>query len=269
MLGKLLKYEIKATARVFIPLYGIVFLLAIINRIFSMLKTPFYLEENANFLSVSANVTITAYVLMIFAIFIFTLVIMIQRFYKSLLGDEGYLMFTLPVRPMEHVIAKLITSVMWIVASCLTTGLSLLIWFANKEFFYGLRYVWDEILELMTEMGPRLGAFTAEMIVLVVLSMFSTILAIYMAMSIGQQFNNHRILGSFGAYIGINVAGNFIGSLLSLVFMMPWVQKNFEYDPLKFLVNWIMPLGIVIDVACVAIFVLVINYLLTKKLNLE
>jgi hypothetical protein len=35
-----------------------------------------------------------------------------MRFYRNLLGDEGYLMHTLPVKALyEHVLAKLITSI--------------------------------------------------------------------------------------------------------------------------------------------------------------
>ena len=38
MLGKLLKYETKATARIFLPLYGALVLLAVINRFFMAIR---------------------------------------------------------------------------------------------------------------------------------------------------------------------------------------------------------------------------------------
>ena len=47
MLGKLLKYEIKSTARTFLPLYGMILLVALINRFFGRTTSTFYeLEFN-------------------------------------------------------------------------------------------------------------------------------------------------------------------------------------------------------------------------------
>ena len=39
------------------------------------------------------------------AAFVLTLIIQIQRFSKNLLGDEGYLMFTLPASVSQHITA--------------------------------------------------------------------------------------------------------------------------------------------------------------------
>jgi hypothetical protein len=46
-----------------------------------------------------------------------TLIVLIQRFYKNLLGDEGYLMFTLPVQSWSHILSKLAVSMLWTVVS--------------------------------------------------------------------------------------------------------------------------------------------------------
>lgn len=43
-----------------------------------------------------------------------TAVILIQRFYKNLLGSEGYLMFTLPVTVSQHLFSKTIIAVVMI-----------------------------------------------------------------------------------------------------------------------------------------------------------
>ena len=40
------------------------------------------------------------------------LIIQIQRFSKNLLGDEGYLMFTLPASVSQHITAKLVVAVL-------------------------------------------------------------------------------------------------------------------------------------------------------------
>lgn len=46
------------------------------------------------------------------AAFVLTLIIQIQRFSKNLLGDEGYLMFTLPASVSQHITAKLVVAVL-------------------------------------------------------------------------------------------------------------------------------------------------------------
>lgn len=40
------------------------------------------------------------------ALFVLTMIVIIQRFYKGLLCDEGYLMFTLPVKPWQLIATK-------------------------------------------------------------------------------------------------------------------------------------------------------------------
>ena len=106
MLGKLTKYEIKATARIFLPLYAGLLLFALINKVFIEINL---LQTKMAFLSAISGMI---YFFIIVATFIITLVVMIQRFYKNLLSDEGYLMFTIPVTPSKHIISKMIVSIL-------------------------------------------------------------------------------------------------------------------------------------------------------------
>lgn len=92
MLGKLTKYEFKATCRFFLPLYGALLLLAAMSRLSQWIMT----YNEIGLLHYFSNIFTLVYVLVAVAIFALTLIVMIQRFYKNLLGDEGYLMFTLP-----------------------------------------------------------------------------------------------------------------------------------------------------------------------------
>ncbi len=65
------------------------------------------------------------------AAFVVTAVILIQRFYKNLLGSEGYLMFTLPVTVTQHLLSKTIIAVVMIGLSGLSALISIII-FADK-----------------------------------------------------------------------------------------------------------------------------------------
>ena len=102
MLTKLLKHEFRATARIMGPLY-LVLLAVALGFNFSA-----RLMDSGNFvLNMLAALVVMAYVVAITAVFIVAFILMLQRFYKNLLGDEGYLMFTLPVTPAQHITAKL------------------------------------------------------------------------------------------------------------------------------------------------------------------
>ena len=60
---------------------------------------------------------------------VLTAMIAIQRFNKSLIGDEGYLMFTLPVTHTQLLNSKLIASLLWVVVGTIVMGLASLIIF--------------------------------------------------------------------------------------------------------------------------------------------
>ena len=85
---KLLKYEWKACARACLPLYGAIILVALINHLLYSEAVPELL------FGIPAAIMSMLYVVIFAAVFVATAVILVQRFYKSLLGGEGYLMFT-------------------------------------------------------------------------------------------------------------------------------------------------------------------------------
>ena len=88
---KLLKYEWKACARTCLPLYGVLILMSLISRIL------YVIPKNASLDFMLPAISSMLYMGVMMAAFVVTAVILIQRFYKNLLGSEGYLMFTLPV----------------------------------------------------------------------------------------------------------------------------------------------------------------------------
>ena len=108
MLGKLLKYELKATSRVFVPLYIAILVVSIVNG----------LSLNLEIFNIQGLATIILMCLFI-SLFVITIVVTIQRFNKNLLKDEGYLMFTLPVSSKSLVLSKYLTSLIWTLISIL------------------------------------------------------------------------------------------------------------------------------------------------------
>lgn len=80
---KLLKYEWKACARICLPLYGAMLLMSIINA----LMTTDRAQDIMN--GIPTAILAMLFFALLVAVFVVTAVILIQRFYKNLLGDEG------------------------------------------------------------------------------------------------------------------------------------------------------------------------------------
>ena len=112
MLGKLIKYEFKATGRTFLPLYGAILLVALIQRFLGRNNKGVFEELNT-----LGNFTNLALVGLFIALVVITLIVTIQRFQKNLLSDEGYLMFTLPVKIRSLIITKMLVAVTWVILS--------------------------------------------------------------------------------------------------------------------------------------------------------
>ena len=72
----------------------------------------------------------------------------ISRFKRNLLGDEGYLMHTLPVKTRDNILSKSIVSVVWTIVSFFVVGLAyfiLLIGISETDIFKDLAYAISHI----------------------------------------------------------------------------------------------------------------------------
>lgn len=108
MLGKLIKHECRATARILPFAYlatAILFLVAWIVKLAVGEMTTVAMIPTVLFLLASIGV------------FILTLILCIMRYYKSMFGGEGYLTQTLPVAKSALYCSKLIVSILWLTAS--------------------------------------------------------------------------------------------------------------------------------------------------------
>ena len=114
MLKQLLKYEFKATKSLYFGLYLALALLSVVLGVS-------FRQENARAHSTSFQnlevILMVLYLSVIFAIAVLCFVSTVQRFYKNLLGREGYLMHTLPVTETQLILSKLITSMVWVLCS--------------------------------------------------------------------------------------------------------------------------------------------------------
>lgn len=269
MLGKLLKYEFKATAKEFLALYGCLILLAIVNVI--LLKVSDIFHAEFNLLSILSGIAVFVLVLYLAAIFIITVILCITRFYKNLLGDEGYLMNTLPVSTWANIAGKLIVSVIWSIASiaviliaCLIIGLGL----SNVSTLEVFQMVSRAFSVFTREFGG--GGYLAvfEMAILGIVSLAGFYLTVYAALTIGHSFAKHKLLLSIAAYAAMSVIETILKSIGILI------MDNISYIHLS--INRIneIPHGYIwIMTASAAVFAaayyVITHYFLKHKLNLQ
>lgn len=204
------------------------------------------------------------------AAFVLTLIIQIQRFSKNLLGDEGYLMFTLPASVSQHITAKLVVAVLLDVLSVAAAILAVLalaldgtMWLdLPGDFFDMIVYVdWSDWLLLLEVLILCLAAGAVGM------------LHIYASIAVGHLARKHRTLAAFGAYFGFAVALNILFTgMLEIFVSSPWMAEigrwfmELKGDTGGHLLMWLLILGIAVLGA--GFFVLT-RYLLKNHLNLE
>ena len=259
MLTKLLKF--KATARLFIPLYITLMLFALINRFLN----PFNIigsSSSFTFQILLSYITTFAYFALIVGVVVMTLIIMIQRFYKSLLGDEGYLMFTLPTETWKHVISKLLVAILWTVMSIMITFTSVIIISRIKL---------GDILIAPAEVIEVLGSLGFYMIpVVVVLSIAVSILMIYTAISLGHLLPRNKLVASFAMYALVYMFNQVITGIAILGFGYLFFENFFDSltpPPANF--PLFFSVGSVFLLISATVYFTVTTLLLKKKLNLE
>ena len=105
MFGKLLKYEWKAMMKTMLPIYGATMVLAAVNGFLFQSILGGWMDRSALF-STMQTTAITLYMLILMIMGVFTAVMIVQRCYKGLLIQEGYLMFALPVKTWTLILTK-------------------------------------------------------------------------------------------------------------------------------------------------------------------
>ena len=277
MLGKLIKHETRATSRIFLPLYGALLILTIFTKLVMAIGAPDFFSEaasnNSNVAEIILGISFTLYFVLIVGICVMTLVMIIQRFYKNLFTDEGYLMFSLPVKTWELVLSKLLVGLIWSAVCTLMIVISFFILslgsFTMMDLTQGISMAYTEFYSTF---GTSLNVLIFEIMMLIVVSTISSILMIYVSIAIGQLFNQHRIVASFGAYIVITIALQIIGSILMAIFALGNLdavisqgQDGEAMQMIHLLINGSTLCNVIL---CVG-FYFATQYIMKNRLNLE
>ena len=253
MFWNLVRYEFKNVNKWYLALYAAVLVLSV----------PIGMQGHYyNYVSFKDSQPVLLFFLalvfggLMITLGISTIFLIIKRFKGSVYDRQGYL--TLPVSEHHIITAKLVGAFIWSILSSTVLALSAFIivtitvpeWISNSE-----------LIPLVGTFLPQLSLMGVSFL----LNTISGILCIYLAISIGQLFNEYRSALAVAAYIGIQIVIGFIGVFFN-------TSTNFYVNSLAgFNDNFYMgaSVGIVEELIFIAIFYLGTYYILRNKVNLQ
>jgi hypothetical protein len=266
MLGKLLKHEFRATARIMGPLYLVLIALSICAN----LSIRILDSSPAAALTVLGAILLAAFGLAVTGTVIVAVALMVNRFRTNLMGDEGYIMFTLPVSVDQLVVSKIIVSTVWFIATAAAVLVSALITAFRIEYVEKAVEMISELIRITPGLQALKGAAViVEVLVLAVTACASFSLLFYAAMSIGHSFSNHKKLLSVVFFFVIQFVMQTAGSLVILAsgtLFKPWFSGDIGIIPSVHRALWLAVLYVLIRGA---IYYIVTRIMLKKHLNLE
>lgn len=261
MLTKLLKYELRSSARIFGVVYLAILGLCVGSGVLNMISEDqkfTYINEPVSQVGLVVWI-ITA--LFLAASVVITTVINLRRFYVGLFRDEGYLMHTLPVRPWELLASKLLAAMAWTIATSLVLLLSVCL---AVTIGYGDGFL--DILEGMWETVTGLIGNPLN-VPLALLELASIVLRVYAAIAIGHLFSR-RVFAAVLVWFGLNTIQTWAGMLLGENIYQIMVEHMFAIYPTQTPpATYALLMGVALFWS--AVYWAVTQWVMTRRLNLE
>ncbi len=274
MLGKLLKHEFRATGRLMLPALGAVLILAALAN-FSI---RFIQVTDSTFLTILFGLVILIFVIGIVAAAVMTTVVMVLRFYRNLLRDEGYLMHTLPVSIHSLVWSKLLVSLCWFIVTFLVIWLTILLTGliqtgTNLGAFFAGFPSWAEVSQALARAGISGGdlwLLGGEFLLAAILGGFATCLHFYAAMALGQMFAKDKVLLSILFFVGLSIVFSLFsaGYGINLAHMEEAIEDMDMARQLVHFTQRALAQGLLVSTLQTALMYVITTQCLQKKLNL-
>ncbi len=265
MVKKLFKHEFSSYWRVLIPVWIALMGVAVLGRLVQ------FLESDSTIYSIVSGSSILFYVIGIMAALAFPFVYSVIRFYRNLFTGEGYLTFTLPVKPAQHIWVKVLTAVSLQLASLLVVAASAAVMTAGEllvELWKAAAYLLDKVHDVL---GAHLGWFILELVLLALVAMLYMSIFYDTCITIGQLFRKNRVLAAVGVYFGFYVVSQIIGTGAVIVAaFINWESLVMFITENVYLCAHLGAWLLIVFTAVIAlIFYAVTHRIICKRLNLE
>ncbi len=256
MLRKLLKYDLLASLRIFaLGWLGILLLTGVQCLLLS-------LDMENTLVVVLVVLSAIPYVLGMIAMFSLPNIYFGIRFYRGLLGKEGYLMFTLPTQPWKLLTSKLLSALIITAASYIVTISAIVAWISCLFNAMGEGYGFLQFAEVLTWDWNILWT-----VVNVIISWIANNLMLYMACCLGHLFHSRRGVWAVVMYFAMNTA---MSTVLSVTRAFQTYDMAYSsYQSFGSLMNYTMwstaPLYLAVSILCFFFC----ERIMRNKLNLE
>ena len=265
MLRKLLKYDLRANMKLYLFIWPAMLLLAGLQRLLLELPVTGFLGHFL--MSLLTGLMVLALIAMVVLCF----VICVIRFYSGLLRREGYLMFTLPVKPWLLLLSKLLAAMLTLIPTCIFAyfGIALIL-SGTTDGVWNTMFIFSQILDQPLSAGTLILAGLT-----VLAAVANMILRVYFVSCLGHLFRRARIFLSILFYY-------LIGVLMQITSMLTLVSVNYEPNTfVNSVFTWVESLSfngamsaflgtiLLINVAIGCVYFFVSEVILRKRLNLE
>lgn len=263
MLTKLLQYEGKTTARVLLPIGGGVAVFSLMTGIMNFLLDR---PNMPNLVDGLRGLVVVVAVLAIMFSIAACIFVNIQRFYK-LLGEQGYLMFSLPVPVWQHIAAKLICAVLW--------GVACVPYLILCSSLMSLDFSWVSVIGELFQIDLSQVPTVLLVLLMLLAAAACGFLHIYLCCVVGAQFGQQRLLATIISYFVLGFVEQMAGTVLMVLLvntaaesytLMTWSQAFFR-DGTGFM-NMVLVIILALLVLFSALLWAIVQWFMTRRLNL-
>lgn len=280
MFKKLFKHDLKSVIRFIVPILLVLAALTLVGAIdaIALGRVATSMSEDASFLDIML-VMMTYFLLLLVIIAIGAIASVVQilvlvNYYKSTVSDEAYLTFTLPVKPRDILISKLLNSSLWSIVMTIASAISIGI----IVVCLGLSTIDLSNIFLPSEPSIPSEPFVLEagMVVVLILMLligiayfFNSQLLYFMSITFSSTITRkHKVLSAIGCVIGANaiygILSNVIFTICSVIGLGAGTSSSNPYT----VIIVALSIMLAILVASSIFFFLATKYMLEKKLNL-
>lgn len=272
MFGKLMTFEFKSSIKALGAVWaGVLAATLLLGSVLNIVTSN---DSTGIILQILTSLSSVIYWGLLIAMAVVTLILVIQRFYKGLIGEEGYLMHTLPISTRSLIISKGLCASIYVIIGSMVCLIS--IYFLISFVSEGFPDIFDSIRHALSEV-PQYGLIFFEGILLMLLATIGAIYKIYTSLSVGQLANKHRILIAVATYIGIEIIESLIQVIFIIVIDKSSVLSNsitsvLYTEDVGALIMVLQPYCVLILIYMaikILVFHIATENILSKKLNLQ
>ena len=265
MLGKLIKYDLKNAARIFLLVHGIYLFICIILRLLVM--NPLDFSAPSRLLITPLTLIVVLFIFLLTAMTLTTSLLIALRFYRNLFSKEGYLSWTLPAAPSTHLLAKFLSGYLIAAADIIIIAAGILVLVTGSNVADAYRQIAPDMEKVL---GITLGSYALKLFLFTVIFTFTSIVQIYFCIALGQLFQEHRVLLAIAFYFlagfGVQILTTSLLLITGLIrpqmFADSYSFNIGRYTDILYLITGIL------SIILAVIEYMVTNYIMKRKINL-